>query len=232
MLSLCSAGTTLAAEPFRVLSPPGGSQHSAVLLVSGCSGFVAFNGVNVYEERAAELQAAGYHVVFVDYLGRRGLKDCSGGRLSHADVGREIVEAATWVKSQAGVAPGRIYAIGWSFGGGGVLAALATMPQANPLLAKAVMYYPDCRGEMAWSSAGVAALMLFGAIDEVARPSVCDGVVRGAPANSLRTITYPNARHGFDVRSLPERLQYPFGTIGYNADAAQASWAAVLGFLK
>jgi hypothetical protein len=47
-----------AAEPFRVLTPPGGGSHPAVLLVSGCSGFIAFDGVNLYDERAAELQAA------------------------------------------------------------------------------------------------------------------------------------------------------------------------------
>jgi hypothetical protein len=35
----------------------------------------------------------------------------------------------------------------------------------------------------------------------------------------LRTVLYPNARHAFDVRSLPERAE--FGRIGYNADAAQ-----------
>jgi dienelactone hydrolase len=56
--------------------------------------------------------------------------------------------------------------------------------------------------------------------------------VKGAPPNSLRTILYPDARHAFDVRSLPERDEQPFGTIGYNAEAANASWAAVLDFLK
>jgi dienelactone hydrolase len=72
--------------------------------------------------------------------------------------------------------------------------------------------------------------MLMGAIDEVARPALCDLVIKGAPSNTLRTVMYPNARHAFDVRSLPERAE--FGGIGYNADAAQSSWTAVLEFLK
>jgi dienelactone hydrolase len=222
---------TLAAEPYRVLSPSGGTPHAAVLLVAGCSGFVARNGFNLYNERAGELQAAGYFVVFVDYLAQRNLKDCAGGRnVSHAEVGKDILEAATWARGRAGVTPDKIFVIGWSYGAGGVLAALTAMPPGPALLAKAVMYYPDCRRAMPWSSAGVSALMLMGAIDEVARPALCDPVIKRAPPNSLRTVLYPNARHAFDVRSLPERAE--FGRIGYNAEAAQASWTAVLDFLR
>jgi len=226
-----AGNTTLAAEPYRVLSPTGGASHPAVLLVAGCSGFVARNGFNLYDERAGELQAAGNFVVFVDYLGRRNLKDCAGGRdVSHAEVGKDILEAATWAKGQAGVAPDKIFVIGWSYGAGGVLAALTAMPPGPLLLAKAILYYPDCRRAMPWSSAGVSALMLMGAIDEVARPALCDPVIKGAPPNGLRTVLYPNARHAFDVRSLPERAE--LGRIGYDADAAQESWTTVLEFLR
>ena len=225
------AGTTVAAETYRVLSPPSGTTQAAVLLVAGCSGFVARDGFNLYDERAGELQAAGYVVVFVDYLARRNLKDCAGGRdVSHAEVGKDILEAATWTRGQAGVATDKIFVIGWSYGAGGVLAALTAMPPGAPPLTKAVMYYPDCRRAMPWSSTGVSALMLLGAIDEVARPTLCDPVIKGAPPDSLRAVLYPNARHAFDVRSLPDRAE--FGRIGYNADAAQASWAAVIEFLR
>jgi hypothetical protein len=48
----------------------------------------------------------------------------------------------------------------------------------------------------------------------------------------LRTITHPKARHGFDVRGLSDRTDQPSGAPGYNADAANASWAAVLDLLK
>jgi dienelactone hydrolase len=211
-----------------MLSPSGAAPHPAVLLVPGCSGFAAVNGVNLYDERADELRAAGYAVVFVDYLGR--FDNC--GHVSHAQVGEDILEAVTWTRAQAGVDQGRISVIGWSYGGGGVLAALRAMPLGSPVFAKAVMYYPDCRGEKPWSAAGVSALMLMGAIDDVARPALCEAVAKGAPPNTLRSISYPDARHSFDVRSLPERAEYPFGTVGYNAEAAKASWATVLDFLK
>ncbi len=226
-----AANMTLAAEPFRVLSPSGGTSAPAVLLVPGCSGFVTRNGINHYDERASELQAAGYFVVFVDYLSRRHLTDCAGGRdVSHAEVAADILEAAAWIKGQARVAADKIFVIGWSYGGGGVLAALKAMPAGPPLLAKAVTYYPDCRRAMPWVSTSVSVLMLLGGMDEVALPGLCDRAMKGAPPNSLRTVLYPNARHGFDMRSLPERAE--FGRLGYNAEAAKASWTAVLDFLR
>jgi dienelactone hydrolase len=77
---------------------------------------------------------------------------------------------------------------------------------------------------------GVIALMLMGAIDDVALPVLCDPVIKGAPPNSLRTVLYSNARHAFDSRGLSERAQ--FGRNGYNAEAAQASWTTVLDFLR
>jgi dienelactone hydrolase len=72
--------------------------------------------------------------------------------------------------------------------------------------------------------------MLIGALDAVALPALCDPVIKGVPQNNLRTIVYSDARHGFDMRSLPERTE--LGRLGYNADAAKASWTAVLDFLR
>jgi dienelactone hydrolase len=229
--AVLGAQMAFAAEPFRMLSPARGTSNAAVLLVPGCSGFAARNGINHYEERASELQAAGYFVVFVDYLGRRHLMHCAGGRdVSHAEVAADILEAAAWIKGQARVASDKISVIGWSYGGGGVLAALKAMPPGPPLLAKAVTYYPDCRRAVPWSSTGISVLMLMGAMDEVALPALCDRATKGAPPNNLHTVVYPNARHAFDVRGLPERAE--FGRLGYSAEAAKASWTAVLDFLR
>ena len=216
-------------EPYRVLSPSGGiAPHPAVMLVPGCSGFAAHNGVNLYDERATELQAAGYVVVFVDYIGRRMQSNCA--HVSPAEVSTEILEAATWTKRQPGIDANRISVIGWSFGGRGVLAALKAMPTDAPI-AKAVMYYPVCRGAASWS-APATGLMLLGAMDDIAYPDLCDAVVKGMSPDKLRVITYPNARHGFDMRGLPDRSDHLPGAPAYNPEAAKASWSVVLEFLN
>lgn len=217
-----------AADDYRTLSPAGPPPHRAVLLVPGCSGFNALNGVNIYEERAAELRAAGYFIVFVDYLGPFG--NC--GHMSHAQVGRAVLDAAVWMRGQPDVDARAMSVIGWSYGAGGVLAALTAMPSGPPILARAVMYYPDCRGEAGWTASGITAVMFLGADDDVARPARCDAAAKGAPPNSLRVIVYPNAYHAFDARGLPPRAEYPFGTLGYNAEAAAASWRITLDLLK
>lgn len=85
------ASLAFAAEPFRVLAPSEPTRSPAVLIVPGCSGFAVRHSVNHYEERARELQAVGYFVVFVDYLSRRQLTDCGGGRyVTHAQVAADI----------------------------------------------------------------------------------------------------------------------------------------------
>jgi dienelactone hydrolase len=227
-LCVSSQPVTAAGEAFRALLPAESGPHPAILLVPGCSGFAANNGVNLYEARAAELQAAGYAVVFVDYVGRRMQGNCA--HVSQAEVSADILEAAAWARTQPGVDPRRVSVIGWSYGAGGVLATLRTMP-APPAFTKAVLYYPVCRGAPPWSAA-VTTLMLLGERDDIAFPDLCGAISKAMPAERLRMIIYPGARHGFDMRGLPDGDRQPSGAPGYNADAAIASWSAVLEFLK
>jgi len=219
----------MAEDPYRALRPPGEAPRPAVLLVPGCSGFVPLNGFDIYEDRARELLAAGHVVVFVDYVGPRHLDSCA--RVTHAEIGGDVLDAVAWTRRQPGIDADRIAVIGWSFGGGAVLAALRAMPAGARPIDKAITFYPDCRRATPWTAGGVPVLMLLGGSDDVAPAALCDPVIRGAPPGSLRAVTYPTARHAFDVRSLPARVQYPFGTLGYDAAAARAAWEAALGFL-
>jgi dienelactone hydrolase len=225
-LVLC-AGATQAQESYRSFKPATGGPAPILLFVSGCSGFVKFGDLDYYAEQAETMRAAGYFVVYVDYIGKRGLPNCSGGRIDHATVGQDMAAALAWAKAQPGVDPNRAYSIGWSFGGGGTIAAL----NAGIPLNKAVMIYPDCRGARAWSKP-VPTLALFGSADTVAPPALCEEPFKSAPAGSLRSITYPEAYHGFDVRSLPAKTTYAFGIIGYKKEAADAAWLEIAAFLK
>ena len=213
-----------------MLEPSGAAPAAAVLLVSGCSGFVAMNGLNVYRKRADELYRLGYAVLAVDYLGKRGAQSCAG-TVTHEEVAAEIVAAARSLRSRPKIDPKRIYVIGWSFGGGGVLAALRSMPGNDPDFARAATYYPSCRGAVAWQ-ANVKVLALLGGEDTVAPPSLCATAFRAVPADRLRAITYPGALHGFDVASLPARTTYQFGTIGYLASADAAAWQEILAHFR
>ena len=79
-------------EVFRVLSPSGNGPYPVVLLVPGCPGFAVTNGVNFYEERAAELQAAGYAVVFVDYILKHLQINCA--HINQAEIAQDVLYAA------------------------------------------------------------------------------------------------------------------------------------------
>ncbi len=229
LLALSRPASVAASEAaYRTLWPSGAAPHPAVLIVPGCSGFAATNGTNIYDERGTDLQAAGYLVVFVDYIGRRLQNNCA--HVSQSEVSSDILEAAKWARDQVGIDASRIFVIGWSYGAAGVLAALQAMP-AKPPVTKAVMFYPVCRGAGRWSTT-VPGLMLLGAADDVASPALCTAVAKGVPAELLRVITYPNARHGFDQRGLPEGSDQPAGTPVYNAEASIASWTAVREFLR
>jgi hypothetical protein len=84
------------------------------------------------------------------------------------------------------------------------------------------MYYPVCRGAVPWT-ANVTGLILLGGIDGIAFPALCDAVAKGMSSDKLRAITYPNARHSFDMRGLRERTDLPSGSPGYNAEADKAA---------
>ena len=115
------------------------------------------------------MQATGYVVVYVDYIGKRMQKNCA--HVGQAEVSMDIIDAVKWAAAQSGVDAGRIFVIGWSYGGGGVLAALSAAP-SEPHIAKAVVYYPVCRGARPWSGM-TTGLMLLGAADDIAIPLPC-----------------------------------------------------------
>jgi dienelactone hydrolase len=217
---------------YRTFQPHGAGPHPAVVFASGCSGFAPSMAPKAYERAAEQLRGQGFLVLFADYLGRRGLNSCASGRISPSDAGKDVVAAATWLKSQSFVDPARISAIGWSYGGRAILVALAEHRQEQLSFSRTVVYYPPCERMQPWKSTTPVLMLLAGA-DDVAPGDTCEEVAKhsGAP-NTVRIVLYSGAQHAFDVAELPARMTYRFGTIGYDPRAAAAAQQEIERFLK
>jgi len=216
---------------YRMLRPDTAGPHPAVALVSGCDGFAPQMAPALYERRANHLRALGHVVIFVDYLGRRGLKTCAGP-ITHDDAARDLMVATTWLRSQAAVDGSRVTAMGWSYGASAVLVALAGHNGSQLAFSRAVVHYPDCRAIEPWKGS-MPVLMLLGGADDMTPANLCQEVVKKltAPA-AVRIVVYPGARHAFDVPELPAKVQYGFGTIGYHPEAAASARKEVEQFLR
>ena len=218
-------------DSYRVFRPDGSGPHPAVIFLSGCSGFKPKFAPAAYEHPAEKLRSLGFLVVWVDYLGRRNLPNCGIGGVSQDQAGEDAVAAALWVKSQPGVDAQRITAMGWSWGAGSVLAALADRSVKDLIFTRVILHYPYCMGSQPFER-HIPVLVLRGGLDTVAPPYLCQTALESKPGSqSVKIIVYPNARHSFDFSELPPKLEYAFGTLGYDPKAAAAAWTEVLRFL-
>lgn len=233
-LLLLSGSSSFAQTPdvkYRIFRPDAPGPHPAVALVSGCDGFAPQIAPLLYERRAEQLRALGHVVIFVDYLGRRGLQTCAGS-ITHDDAARDLMSAVTWLRSQAAVDPARITAMGWSYGGRAVLAALAKRPEMPLGFSRAVVYYPDCRALEPWKTV-LPVLMLLGGDDDMTPARLCqEAAKRVAVPASVKIVVYPGALHAFDVRELPAKMKYGFASIGYQPEAAASAQKEVEQFLR
>ena len=224
-----------ALEPyFRNYRPSGAGPFPAILMVSGCSGFTPSIAPQVYTRAAESWRSKGYVVVFVDYLSARGLPNCRGsGAVNAVEIGRDLLAVARYLQGQPYVKASQISAVGWSLGGGAVLAALGQLTAAdNSPLRAVVAYYPYCRDLQPWQ-AKVPALSLMGAQDEVAPPEVCQRVLhncRMAP-RFRREFIWRRAT----VLMFPTCLLTPGSVsevVGYNAAADAAAAREVEQFIS
>src|SRR5262245_9244027 len=160
---------------FRIFRPDSPGPHPAVALVSGCDGFAPSLAPALYTRRAEHLRALGHVVVFVDYLGRRGLKTCAGP-VTHADAARDLTSTAAWLRSQTWVNASRITARGWAYGARAVLEALGNTARP-PVFSRAIVFYPDCRALEPWK-ASLPVLMLLGGDDDMTPAKLCQEAVQ------------------------------------------------------
>jgi dienelactone hydrolase len=198
------------------------------MLVPGSPGIVGNR-----PRQAEELKDLGYAVIFVDFLSARGLQSGAGGQISRREVAKDIHESASYLRSQSFVNPSRIGAIGWSLGGGSILAALGESKSGGlPPFQAAAVFYPTCRGLRPWHMK-VPVVMLLGGLDDATPPEHCQQLAKElSPDYPIHVHVYPNARHSFDRADLPavQRRRVRGGSTGYEPQAASQAWEEVRKF--
>jgi dienelactone hydrolase len=215
-------------EPhYRTQRPQGPGPFAAILLVPGCGGVAAARLTT-----ADDLVRRGYVVAFVDYLSARGLQTACRGEVTPDDVAQDIRAASAYISALPSVRKGAIGAVGWSLGGGGVLASLAGSDEAaGAPFRTAAAFYPVCRGLRPWT-ATVPVLVLLAGRDDIAPPALCEEVVRAlGPRHRVDVRRFADARHSFDMSDLPAvapSRAFPGRTTGYHSDAARQAWTEVL----
>ena len=220
------------AAEYRTFRPDGDGPFPALVFVSGCSVFAPSVAPNAYTSAAERFRKEGFFVIFVDYLGTRGLKQCSLTTIPHEEAARDVVAAVAELRTRPFVRADAITVIGWSYGGGVAMAGLSSLPADQPPPFRAILFYPDCRGRKPWT-APAAVLALLAGKDDVAPPDRCrDALTKSAAPERITQKTYAPALHAFDAEELPAQTRYPSGTIGYHKESASAAWAEIDRFLK
>ncbi len=232
----------------RMYVPDGEGPFPAVITIPGCSG-VSLGGPETdagrpgdeadrlfrrhYPRMAERLREAGFMVLLIDYLAAEGVPNTCNGEIHPHRVGEYLGESVSFVTTFPDVDSSRLHVIGWSHGGAGVLAWLATLVDEPVGVRTAVAVYPGCGASGVWYSS-LPVLMILAGADDITPPSVCNALVQSLPDNAdVRVHSYPGARHGFDLTEGPALLPIGGGlTVGRDPDAGRDAWRRILMFLN
>jgi dienelactone hydrolase len=204
-------------------TPSGTGPYPTVMMVPGYGGFGPAGGH--YEGVKEKLTKLGFLVIRVDSLRSRGLNKCRDGKVSMSDQVADIHAVADYLASQADVKKDAINLLGWSWGGGGTLAAAIAGEGINA----AIAYYPSC-GSVPSGAVTVPTLVLFGEADNVVWFRLCRKTFSASKDLTLRT--YPRVHHAFDFLKYRRPKKYGIGTLAYNKPATKAAWREVVTFLQ
>lgn len=226
-------------------------ERPAIVLFHGCGGM--FNSRGALTERmhdySALLNAEGWHVLMLDSLTPRGVKELCTVETMKRSVDQsnrrqDALGALQWLVVQPGVDARRLVLLGWSHGGSTVLAASNVrhplVAQSTVKPAAAIAFYPGCAVEQDRGYEGSAPLLLMvGEADDWTPARPCRDLAAQA-TSAVQFIAYPGAYHSFDGNSLVRvRKEVPNGvnpgqgvTAGGQPEAREASRRALLTFLR
>jgi dienelactone hydrolase len=181
--------------PFQKEYEPPKGKGRVVVVVSGRS------GPDNYAYIAEDLAQQGYYAVLVDGNDFPYIKRSSG-----EDLLRGVITRA---QQSPHALPGKVSVVGFSLGGGFALASATRMPE---LVCAVVVYYPFTsyitNPDDFVSKIKVPTLMFAGGLDthknccliETAR-KLADAAKKSEGKVTLEVFEYPNAKHGFIVKS-------------------------------
>ena len=237
------AGGTRAA-PVRLIGylarPQGAGPFSAVVLLHGCGGF--HSSMLSWADRLARF---GYAALAVDSFGPRGMDDyCGSGFTDQVPDG---YAALRYLTTRDFVRASHVAVMGFSMGGGSVLAALEKGPaeQLYPQRFRAgVAFYPVCQYASGLTTAPV--LVLIGDWDDWNPSSSCEAMAAGrtelgaprAPGDrsAIELVVYPGVHHDFDHVELslaPTRgVTFKGRRAEYNEEATKDAIVRVRNFLQ
>jgi dienelactone hydrolase len=208
----------------KLYQPTGTGPFPAVILMHGCSGMYSYSdpakGVaSLYTEWAARLNGAGYAALVVDSFTPRGAaqNQCGNGSAGTSEVNDrpyDAAAAAQFLSVQPKINPAGIGALGWSHGGGSVLATMDRLDiPGNELIRAAVSFYPGCGLYNAFGGISTSTwmphaplLIQAGGADPLYTGGYCDSRVNNARAlgagvangNPVDMTAYYGAQHSFD----------------------------------
>ena len=228
--------------------PSGQGNFPTLIAIPGCSGISSHNPIaeesnpklreddllfrRHYRYMAEKLKAEGFVVLLVNIHAAEGLLTACTDPIDSDRIAEYINEAVAWASDLTFVDSENIHLIGWSMGGGGVLRWLHGPRSGSTSVVSAIAIYPNCSGHTILTIP-IPILMLLGGSDDIADPTLCENLVDSVAIKQQVTVdSYPGARHGFDIEDAPSVLDIGNGmTVGYQKEAADASWAAILQFL-
>ena len=216
--------------------PSGTGPSPAVILLHSCDG----NWLHIDERWGKRIAAWGYATLSVDSFGPRGIKTCRDGASS--DFSADTYRALHFLAQHPSIDPARIAAVGFSWGGLSVLAAVerGAIEQASPdKFRAAVAFYPPCAGLK--GDLTVPTLILIGERDDLNSAEECRNMVAGRDGWGIsrqkdrdipiKLVVYPDAYHAFDAPELKIPTELSGHHFEFNQSAADQAAVALHEFL-